>query len=117
MQITSTDRRIARQGIGTTVKSGPPSALGFDFRPTAINAALNTRGQTGTVDADRMSSLRTRARTVVSGQQRKPSESRNIFNDRKEVCFPKTVNQRGHKPDAPKTRKKGRVCEKHKPEH
>lgn len=29
MQITSTDRRIARQGIGTTVKSGPPSALGL----------------------------------------------------------------------------------------
>lgn len=32
MQITSTDRRIARQGIGTTVKSGPPSALGFSFQ-------------------------------------------------------------------------------------
>ena len=84
MQITSTDRRIARQGIGTTVKSGPPSALGFDFRPTAINAALNTRGQTGAVDADRMDSLRTRARTVVDAQQRKPSESRNTFNNRKE---------------------------------
>lgn len=43
MLITSADRRCARQGLGTTVKSGPPSAHGFrSCRPIGRTAVSKT---------------------------------------------------------------------------